>query len=307
MLAHLLLLLCLSPALAYRTGVPPLSASRTAVATAAQPLLGRRRVAPLCATAIQDPVTLLHQDLLSAPGLDSLRRLDAPGLFAAMTEAYELAARGQRDEIPELKRRLAAAEELLRERKADGDGDGGPQQAFGRAAVEATERDRSLTTAPEQVLNDLLQLSENRTDTAAEAKSRARAVSRKFFELLRRVSGEPSFTSGPRPAEDDVLPVPGEGMVCVSALRARLRLLERHEKAGLVEYRIFAETLSRADGLSRCVGRLQVEGSEGVNRVVQLLLGILLFKNAKGQCAERMADFDLSRRGRTSGRRALFQ
>ena len=99
-------------------------------------------------------------------------------------------------------------------------------------------------------VSELWQMADNITlSSSTERRARARAVTRASFKFLSTLTvyDEEEELKG----DDGKVAVPGEGLVSVSASRQRLRLLERHETANCVEYRMFAAALANDDAVDR--------------------------------------------------------
>jgi hypothetical protein len=88
--------------------------------------------------------------------------------------------------------------------------------------------------------------------STVERRARARALRRATFKYLAStmVVEEEEVEAG----DDAKVAVPGEGLISVDGSRQRLRLLERHEAAGRVEYRFFGAALSDEDGFEEAAG-----------------------------------------------------
>jgi len=94
-------------------------------------------------------------------------------------------------------------------------------------------------------LKGLWEMSKNTTDAAETPQARARALTRELMNFWRRATPE----NTPEDQEKRVMleELGGRNVTFAEATRERLRLLQRHRAAGLVEYRIFGEVLSRSD------------------------------------------------------------
>lgn len=81
----------------------------------------------------------------------------------------------------------------------------------------------------------------------------SRGFARETFKFLAALNEEQEAS------DEKKIPVPGKGLVSSSALRERLKMLERHESASCTEYRLFAVALSKDDLLEEALGSCFVE------------------------------------------------
>ncbi len=153
----------------------------------------------------------------------------------------------QRSEIELLKRQVDTAVKLQAEKPSNW------QEEWAAAAKLAEAQARNGGNEDIQSIENLLTLSENRSDASSfERRARARSVTKATFQLLRRLT--PYDEADEEAGDAAKVPLPGEGVVVVNAARGRLRLLERHEAARCVEYRLFAECLAACDALEELAG-----------------------------------------------------
>jgi hypothetical protein len=190
---------------------------------------------------------------------------------ALLLEAWSQGRAAQQAEIMRLKRQLDVAVKLQSARK--------PTESMSwedkltAAATLAEEKTRSMATEDGiESINKLLELSENRTNlNDFERRSRARALTKATFRLFQRLT---TYDEEEDLAGDAAkVPVPGEGVVVISAARTRLRLLERHETAALVEYRLFASALAECEELERVAGTPTQLNEEAANANVTGFVG----------------------------------
>jgi len=190
-------------------------------------------------------------------------------LQEVMLEAWSEGRAAQQSEITKLRRQIEQAVKLQAE--------AGPveEQSFGdqwaQAVKLAEEQSRSNGDDLESV-NVLLELSENSTRSSiTERGARARALTKATFKLFRRLT--PYDEAEEEKGDAAKVPVPGEGVVAVEASKVRLRLLERHEAAACVEYRLFAYALSGCDELEGVAGVPKTLDEEGTLSSVTGFLG----------------------------------
>jgi hypothetical protein len=187
------------------------------------------------------------EELCRTVDAESAGRLgDLGALHALLERVWDEGRSSQQEEIATLKRQLEAARRVKAEEKPR------EAQSFGEAwqsAWQLTE-EQARSDKAAITIEELFEISENRTAlSSAERRERARALSRSVFRFLRglRPSDADDENEG---GSEAAVAVPGEGVVDVDGGRLRLRLLERHEAAACVEYRIFGEMLAASDELA---------------------------------------------------------
>jgi len=152
-------------------------------------------------------------------------------LGEAIVAAWHRGRSLQRSEIERLRRRVTAAVEIQREEES-----GNFLETLAAARRLAQEQGR---TNKERIsIEDVQALADKA------GKDSQRELTKATFKFFSQAT-EPGDEEG----DDDEVVVPGEGVVAVNAARTRMRLLERHEAAGCVEYRLFAYALSECDDL----------------------------------------------------------
>jgi len=194
--------------------------SAPAVARTAAPT-----VASLCAVVDEECAARLG---------DRMERL-CEAIVAAWSRGQSL----QRSEIQRLKRVVKAAEELKQDNKSETF-----QEVFANARVYITEITRSDSESIS--LDKLWDLADGVAKTPVAKRMESRALTKATFKFLSQATGENPDNED---SDAEEVAVPGEGMVALDTARSRLRLLERHEAAGCVEYRLFASALSECDDL----------------------------------------------------------
>lgn len=191
----------------------------------------------------------------------------AEPLQRSVQAAWRTGRNMQQDEIATLKRRLDAAVQLEKAAPEEGERSFGETMAATSLRLEETERMRKQYVG----VSELWQMADNITlSSTTERRARARAVTRASFKFLSTLTtyDEEEEQRG----DDGKVAVPGEGLVSVTASRQRLRLLERHESAGCVEYRMFAAALANDDAFESASGTELLLSEEQVTGNVTALL-----------------------------------
>ena len=169
---------------------------------------------------------------LSSRVLEMINMDPDAGLERSIDAALEESRREQEAEI-------AALEALVSEL------DSGGEQAESGTGAGTGEAEVVGGSATKLDLKGLWEMSKNTTDAAETPQARARALTRELMNFWRRATPE----NTPEDQEKRVMleELGGRNVTFAEATRERLRLLQRHRAAGLVEYRIFGEVLSRSD------------------------------------------------------------
>jgi hypothetical protein len=87
----------------------------------------------------------------------------------------------------------------------------------------------------------------------------SRDLAKDTFKLFAALTEAPEV-------EEERIPVPGKGLIPTSSLRQRLKVLEQHEAASCVEYRLFAVALSNDDSLEGALGSCFIEDKQQAAR-----------------------------------------
>lgn len=213
------------------TSPPPSPAPATVSSSGAE--AAGETVAQLC---------VLLQRMAEKQGLES-----SDALQRTVLSSWTAARRAQQGEMERLRRQIETAVKLQAEVPSL---EGSFDQTRAQMMQRVEEAERSRTQGVDTM--ELWRLAENRTGSVAERQARARALTKACFKYLASFNAydEEADALG----EDGMVPVPGEGLVSVVGSQKRLRLLERHEAASCVEYRIFASTLADDDSLATVAG-----------------------------------------------------
>lgn len=158
-------------------------------------------------------------------------------LQRSVASAWQAARATQRGEVERLRKRLASAAEL--KAASDASSEGSFMEGVGAGTLYFEELEREMSSRLD--FGGLWEMAENRTGSTVERRARARAVTRASFKLLAPLTTYKE--------EEEEVPVPGQGVVRPTSDRERLRLLERHEAADCVEYRLFGAALAEDDSL----------------------------------------------------------
>ena len=170
-------------------------------------------------------------------------------LQRSLASAWVAARSMQQEEIRTLKRRLEAAIQL--EKAAPATSERSWEETLAAQNLRLEEADRMQRQALK--IDELWRLADRPISASeTEGRARARALTRACFKFF---SGLTTYDQEEEEQGDDgKVPVPGEGLVSVSASRQRIRLLERHEAANCVEYRLFTSALSNDDAFQSAAG-----------------------------------------------------
>ena len=166
-------------------------------------------------------------------------------LVAAATEAWTEAMTTQREEIEILRARVPLAEAAYTQMNAVKF-----EKLWETASAEVNERERANKETTS--FRDLLQLSEEESEDESDLErksARARKLSKAIFDFHSYRIAAPTINAEGQQDDTEVV-VPGEGVVLLNRTRARLELLERHDAAGVVEYRLFGAALSASQSFS---------------------------------------------------------
>ena len=180
----------------------------------------------------------------SAAGLES-----SEALQRSVANAWQAARTEQQQQIQRLKRQLEAAVALEREAPPEEERSFGETMAATTLRLEESERMRRERPG----VTELWQLAENRTaGSTTERRARSRALTRATFKFLSELTAYDEDEA--QRGDEAKVALPGEGLISVSGSRQRLRLLERHEAASCVEYRLFAASLAADDAFAEASG-----------------------------------------------------
>lgn len=266
----------LAPPSASPPPLPPPAAVSPAPPSPAAPASVSESAAQLCVTL---------DGAVKAMGLESSEPLQRTVL-----QAWSEARVSQSAEIATLRRQLDSAVELEAAATPDEDQSFGEAMATVSLRFEETERSRRGETDA----NQLWLMAENRTGSRVERRARARALTKASFKFLATLTAYDETEE--QAGEEGKVAVPGEGLISVAASRQRLRLLERHDAAECVEYRLFAAALSNEDGFEEASGAplLLLEEEESTANVTGLLSKWASKAFGDDQWKEMMASEDMS-------------
>merc|ERR1740129_428685 len=208
------------------------------------------------------PLAICRPPQLPARLRDRMERL-CEAIVAAWSRGQSL----QRSEIQRLKRVVKAAEELKQDNKSETF-----QVVFANARVYITEITRSDSESIS--LDKLWDLADGVAKTPVAKRMESRALTKATFKFLSQATGEDN--------DADEVAVPGQGVVALDTARSRMRLLERHEAAGCVEYRLFASALPECDDLE-AVASAPATLDDSLSKVLGANFSIKWIKSGLGE------------------------